>query len=281
MRVHHLNCGTLCPIGGRLVSGTGGLFERARMVCHCLLIESDDGLVLVDTGLGLGDLERRGARLGSPFVTVTAPRLDPEETAARQVERLGWKRSDVRHIIPTHLDLDHAGGLSDFPDATVHIFHKEHDAALHPANINERSRYVQAQWAHGPRWDVLRVSGERWMGFDSVRAVGDVGTDVLLVPLLGHTRGHCGVAVRTAAGWLLHAGDAYFTFAEMQTPPKPPAALELFQRLVAADGPERLANQARLRDLATTHSAEVQVFCAHCPTELGRLTAAASPARQG
>jgi glyoxylase-like metal-dependent hydrolase (beta-lactamase superfamily II) len=29
-----------------------------------------------------------------------------------------------------------------------------------------------------------------------------------LVPLFGHTRGHCGVAVRTASGWLFHVGDA-------------------------------------------------------------------------
>ncbi len=29
-----------------------------------------------------------------------------------------------------------------------------------------------------------------------------------LVPLFGHTRGHCGVAVRTEQGWLFHAGDA-------------------------------------------------------------------------
>jgi hypothetical protein len=50
---HHLNTGTMCPIGRRLVNGTGGLFQRARMVCHCLLIETGDGLALVDTGIGL------------------------------------------------------------------------------------------------------------------------------------------------------------------------------------------------------------------------------------
>ena len=35
MRVHHLNTGTMCPIGRRLVNGTGSIFQRARMVCHC------------------------------------------------------------------------------------------------------------------------------------------------------------------------------------------------------------------------------------------------------
>ena len=29
-----------------------------------------------------------------------------------------------------------------------------------------------------------------------------------MVPLVGHTPGHTGVAVETAKGWLLHCGDA-------------------------------------------------------------------------
>ena len=56
MQIHHLNTGTMCPMGRRLVNGTGSLFQRARLVCHCLLVETDDGLALVDTGIGLGDI---------------------------------------------------------------------------------------------------------------------------------------------------------------------------------------------------------------------------------
>ena len=56
MRVHHINTGTMCPIGQRFVNGTGSMFRRARMVCHCLLIETNDGLALVDTGIGLDDI---------------------------------------------------------------------------------------------------------------------------------------------------------------------------------------------------------------------------------
>jgi glyoxylase-like metal-dependent hydrolase (beta-lactamase superfamily II) len=36
-----------------------------------------------------------------------------------QVQRLGFDPRDVRHIVLTHLDFDHAGGLDDFPHATV------------------------------------------------------------------------------------------------------------------------------------------------------------------
>ena len=273
MRIHHLNCGTMCPVSAKLVNGDGGLFAPARMVCHCLLIETDDGLVLVDTGLGLDDVAQGKKRLGSGFMLATRAVLDAEETAARQVERLGFKRRDVRHVVPTHLDLDHAGGMADFPEATVHIFDREQDAALHPKTRMERERYKQAHWAHGPKWNVLSLSGETWFGFESVRAIGDVGADVLLVPLMGHTRGHCGVAVRVGPRWILHAGDAYFSSHEMRPEPSCPPFLSFFQRFAAVDGGLRVANRDRLNALARSHSGpsgEVDLLSAHCPVEFAR-----------
>ena len=87
MRIHHLNTGTMCPIGRRFVNGTGGIFQLARMVCHCLLLETDDGLALVDTGIGLDDIAH-SRLLGPKWVRQTAPRLDPAETALQQVKAL-------------------------------------------------------------------------------------------------------------------------------------------------------------------------------------------------
>src|SRR4051794_32951326 len=103
MIVHHFSAGTLCPLSARLVNGTGGLFERGRMVCHCWLIESDDGLVLVETGIGRADLADVSGRLGRWFEWVARPSTDLEGTAWGQVQRLGFDPGDVRHIIPTHL----------------------------------------------------------------------------------------------------------------------------------------------------------------------------------
>ena len=53
MRIHHLNCISTCPLGGRLMDGrTRGILERGRLASHCVLVESRNELVLVDTGLG-------------------------------------------------------------------------------------------------------------------------------------------------------------------------------------------------------------------------------------
>jgi len=40
MRIHQLNCGSLCPHGALLINGEGGLLAPAKVVCHCLLIEA-------------------------------------------------------------------------------------------------------------------------------------------------------------------------------------------------------------------------------------------------
>ena len=271
VRIHHINAATMCPISARLVNGKGGWLAPARMVCHCLLVETADGLILVDTGIGSADVADPAGRLGKLFLRVARPVCDPEEIALEQVKRLGFRPEEVRHLVPTHLDLDHAGGFGDFPWASVHVFAAEHEAAMNPRTANERRRYRAVHWAHGPTWVLRPADGEDWRGFRGVQAI-EGNPDVLLIPLEGHTRGHCGVAVRTGSGWLVHAGDAYFHHDEMSTDaPRCPPGLRLFQRIVAVDNPRRLANQARLRELVGGN-ADVRVHCAHDPDELAELT---------
>ncbi|MBW2460233.1 MAG: MBL fold metallo-hydrolase [Deltaproteobacteria bacterium] len=265
MRVHHLNCGTMCPPLQRLLLGTGRLLSRGRIVCHCLLVETDEGLVLIDTGFGLGDL-RSPERLCATR-HLLSPRFEESETAIRQIEALGFTADDVRHIVLTHLDLDHAGGLGDFPRAKVHALRRERDAAANPAP-KDRARYRTAQWAHDPDWSLYDVDGGRFFGFEAVRDLVGLPPEILLVPLHGHSAGHAGVAVDTDSGWLLHAGDAYFFHAEMD-PDRPhcPPGFRAFQSLVAFDDARRKWNQRRLQALVREHRHEVRVFSAHDSAE--------------
>jgi glyoxylase-like metal-dependent hydrolase (beta-lactamase superfamily II) len=274
MRIHHLNTATMCPVGKKLVNGSGGLFARGRLVCHTLLLETADGLILVDTGLGLGDVAAP-RRLGRTWLRQARPRLDAAETAAAQVEALGFSVDDVRHIALTHLDLDHAGGVPDFPAATIHVHRREHAAAVAHTIPARPWRYIDGHWAHGPRWRLWDDGGEAWFGFEGVRALDERDPDILLVPLPGHTPGHSGIAVRDGDRWLLHAGDAYFFHTQIDTPPvAPPLGLRYFQRRADTDRAARVANQERLRVLREAHGDRITIFNGHDPFDFDAAVAA-------
>ncbi|MCB0865793.1 MAG: MBL fold metallo-hydrolase [Solirubrobacterales bacterium] len=268
MSMHSISAGTMCPLGAKYFTGDPGL-GRGLVVCHCLVIESSDGLVLVDTGMGTEDMRHPYRRLGAPFKVGFGVKVDPTGTAIERIRGLGLDPADVRHIVPTHLDLDHAGGLPDFPSARVHVTADEHRVAINPS-LRDRARYRHFHFDHGPRWRIHQTGagGDRWFGFQSVRVLPGVDPEVLLIPLPGHSAGHTGVAVRDGDGWLLHCGDAYFNRCELETPPVAPKGIAAFEGIIAADNDARLANQQRLRELAAAHSDEVRLVCAHDHVEL-------------
>ncbi len=245
-----------------------------RLVCHCLLVETDrHGLVLVDTGRGLRDVRQPKGRLSALFRTTTRIQLREQETAVRQVERLGFAAGDVRHIVLTHLDFDHAGGLEDFPGATVHVLKAELDLARYGRQgFIARNRYSPPQWDEVVQWREYGPQGEPWFGFECVRQLDGLPPEILMVPLPGHTLGHCGIAVGTGEGWLLNAGDAYFHEDELRPEgPRCPPGLRAYQRLMGMDHGARRRNRERVRELARTHAGDVRVFCSHDAAELARL----------
>jgi glyoxylase-like metal-dependent hydrolase (beta-lactamase superfamily II) len=270
-RIHHLNCGTMCPLGSAFLGGDGHFWERGLFVCHCILVETDEGLVLIESGLGTDDL-KSPSRLPPHFQLMTRP---PEDgpTALEHVKRLGFEASDVRHILLTHLDLDHAGGISDFPDAKVHVFKSEHSVALAPKRA-DKARYIPAQFAHKVDWELYDdTEGERWHGFERVTPLTGLGDDLALVPLIGHSVGHCAIALRSEKGWLLHCGDGFFHRGDLLDPPSVPWGVRLFQRVVDDERWLRVRNMGRLRRLHKEDGQEVKIICSHDPQQLRELQA--------
>lgn len=278
MRIHHLNCGSHCPLGGAIFDGTSrGLL--ARGVTHCLLIETGQGLVLVDTGYGLQDVRGPRTRLAWTWPTVLNARLKEGDTALRQVEALGFSPRDVRHIVLTHLDFDHAGGLEDFPWARVHVMETERSAADKRRSFVMRQRYRPRQWDEVRDWRTYAAGGETWFGFDAVRGLDGLPPEILMVPLRGHTAGHAGVAVQGDSGWLLHAGDAYLHRGQIDVArPHCPWGLALYERIMDTDRPARQANQERLRELKRQHADTVAVYCSHDARELDAALSTAARA---
>lgn len=264
--VHHLNCATMCPVGGFLLGGAGW---RGRWVAHCLLVETErDGLVLVDTGFGTRDIAGH-TPITAAHRKVGGLALSHDETAVAQVAALGFTPEDVKHIVITHLDFDHAGGLGDFPRAKVHLHAREHAAAMARTSLKDRQRYFNAQWSHGPKWEVYSEDGDTWRGLPAITRLRGLDADIGLVPMHGHTRGHSAVIAKAGDRWLVHAGDAYFHRNAIEGGRVPPgvAAFEALNQTIPA---QRRASVAAIRQLCASYR-DLDVFCSHDEREFAAL----------
>lgn len=248
LTVEHLNAGWIQVPNG------------PRASCHCLVVRDGSSAVLVDTGIGLADVRRPAERIGQALIDAVGFQFNEADTAIRQLAARGIAAGDVRHLILTHLDPDHAGGLADFPAAAVHVSAEE----LAAVQRGDDPRYLPIQFAHGPKWQVHGPSGERWFDFEARRLDAGLAEPLWLIPLFGHTAGQCGVAIPQGERWLLHVGDAYYLRAELTDPNHPVDALAAAR---AADDRLRRATLDHLRQLARNHP-EVDLVGYHDISEL-------------
>jgi glyoxylase-like metal-dependent hydrolase (beta-lactamase superfamily II) len=196
MAIHLLNCFT-CNARFSREMKTGTL---------CLLIETDQGPVLVDTGLGLRDYSEP-TWFTQFFRVITVMPFVPAEAAFHQLQRLGYKPEDIRNIILTHMHFDHCGGLPDFPHAKIHVHKREYDAFTDGRILHwDEFAYIPRNLAHRPAVALYETADSKWYDFDAIRL--PFSPEMYFIPLYGHSRGLCGLAVKTETGWHFHVGDA-------------------------------------------------------------------------
>jgi glyoxylase-like metal-dependent hydrolase (beta-lactamase superfamily II) len=233
-----------------------------EMVCHVLLVETGNGLVLIDTGFGPTDCDDPTRRVG-PSRHLIRPVLKREQAALHQVEQLGFRRDDVRHIVITHFDGDHIGGISDFPEAEIHITAAEALGALRAPSRGERFRFRPVLWAHGPKIVEHTPDGEKWRGFAAAKELDEVSPGIALISLPGHTRGHACVAVDAGHRWVLHCGDAYFHHGTVDGTARMPHSLAAFETATAFDRKMMRHNHARLTELYQCREPDMFMVCSH------------------
>ena len=221
VRVHPLRAGTLraFPAWFAGEKGTLNLIKSFRSgfvtapVQAFALEHPERGTILVDTGLDplvARDLPAAFGRLNA--LVFKGMKLSPEGTIAEQLARRGL--APPRTIVMTHLHVDHASGLKQFPGAEVVVTRREWEAA-------------QEQ---GPRhgYHLPQLEADvTWRRLDDFATehdlLGDGAIRLLWTP--GHTLGHVSLLVRTASCPVLIAGDAIYT-RENLTPGREPLRCE-------------------------------------------------------
>jgi glyoxylase-like metal-dependent hydrolase (beta-lactamase superfamily II) len=217
------------------------------------LIRHPDGNVVVDGGNPLAvvhDVRAHWGRLAEMFdVHMTA-----EEHCLVQLRRLGVEPQSVRHIVQTHLHMDHTGALGHFPEATVVVHARELEAArAEPKPIG--AGYIHADYDRPElRWEP--GEGERDL-------FGD-GT-IRLFETPGHSAGHTSILVTLPeTGPVLLTADAVDNAAQWEGRLRPRG---LFSKGQAARSRERLRELARATGalLVLGHDPENWARLRHAP----------------
>ena len=249
--VHHLNC-------VRIVSPIND------NVCgHCVLVKENDRLILVDSGIGLLDTIAPEERIGQELINLVGYRFDENQTAVRQIERMGLDINDVTDCIISHLDNDHIGGLADFPGATVHLATEELDNYK-----SGNTRYLKTPLSHNPVIKTYSKSDTLWYGFEARKLNIDTKTEFFLIPLFGHTLGHCGVALKINNEWLFYIADAYYMRLELTNKDHP---VNQLAEMRADDNTLRLQSLNKIIELMHSYP-EIKVFGYHDIDEFNSCT---------
>lgn len=163
--------------------------NRIQLGMRCLLVEHDDGLVLVDTGLGNKESEKFSAIYG-----VNNSAAGGRTWLEASLQSLGHRPDDVRLVINTHLHFDHAGGNTwvdeggavrpTFPNARYVVQRGELDYATH---TNERT--AASYFPHN--WDAIVAAGQ----VDLIEGEREIVSGVRVMASAGHVPFHQSVVV--------------------------------------------------------------------------------------
>lgn len=163
-----------------------------------LLIETENKLILVDTGIGNKQDEKFYKNFG----------LTQNFNLAVLIEQYGYSASDVTDIIHTHLHFDHCGwtiGRDEqgnfynvFPNAKLHVSKEQWQSAINP-NPRERGSFLKE--------NILPM--ELLGNLSLIENEGELCKDIEIRFVNGHTKGQMLVFINFEGKWLLHAGDLF------------------------------------------------------------------------
>lgn len=185
---------------------------------------SPNRTLVIDTGFGHGEGERRGRTL--------------LRTPAEALAIFGVEAQSVSDVIVTHLHYDHAGTLGDFPAARFHLQAAEMAYATGPCMCNGDLRQP---FTAGHICDMVKnVYSGRVVFYDGD---AEVAPNLSVHKLGGHTGGLQCVRVLTRRGWVVLASDGSHFYENFQKQ-------KLFP--IVLDAQAMIRGFARLVELAET-----------------------------
>lgn len=174
------------------------------------------GEILIDTGLHPSIATSPEENLGRAGLPLFKPEMDSGQDLPSQLRARGIDPTAIRLVILTHLHVDHASAVSEFPNATFLVTTREWAAAnTGPLPLLKGYRRSQFDYAFDFRtvdFDTDEVSSYSTFG-RTLDLFGDGSVRLIFTP--GHSSGHQSVLLRLADREMLVAGDAIFLLEQL------------------------------------------------------------------
>lgn len=150
---------------------------------HPFLIESSNGLILCDAGLGF--------------------RTDEDELLIHHnIRKLGFEPEDVKYVLMSHLHKDHTGGLVDFKDGVGRVAFPEAEYIIQRGEW-ENAYSTESASYRTEVFDVIQRSGNLTL----VEGEGIVNNEIRYEINGGHTEYHQAFHIETGGEHFFFGGD--------------------------------------------------------------------------
>jgi len=193
-KMYFLPCGTL-TVNQSIMTYRRGYDKYVDIPVISVLIDTDDGYVLYDTGIdpaGLTDPENTWGEKAKAIKTMTA-----EHDIRNQLAVLGLKPSDIRYVVNSHFHYDHTGGNRFFTESTIIVQKAEYRFGLYPDHVVSEV-YLQHQFNHPLKYKLIEGDTE-------------VVEGVYITASYGHSPGHQSLIVEMPkSGTAVLVGDAMY-----------------------------------------------------------------------
>ncbi len=220
IKIHLLRCGYVqvspnLPFGNGNLIKASGFFEAEKekiwLPVNAVYIEHPKAKILVDTGWnramspdGVIDKEAQIRHLSYLLYKVNQGYVETGHTADEQLAKMGVAVEDLDYVVLSHLDCDHASGLSPFKGAKK-ILVSEDEMESATKFVNSHTRYTPRLWeGTGIETFKFAKTGLGRVG-ESYDLLGDGSIQFVHIP--GHSKGLAATLISNNGKQALYFSD--------------------------------------------------------------------------
>jgi len=165
---------------------------------RCLLVETDDRKILIDSGVGNKQDEKFLKNFG----------LFGDDNLLKSLKKYGFLPEDITDVVQTHLHFDHVGGtikydenknlVPTFPNANIWVGKQHWENAINP-NARERASFLKE--------NILPILESGKLKF--IEEEGELFPDFHVKVFNGHTIGQVLPHINYNGKWIVYCGDLF------------------------------------------------------------------------